>query len=570
MVELDPITLEVLWNRLVAIADEQAQTLIRTSFSTVIREAEDLSSAIFDRDGNMLAQALTGTPGHVNSLAIAVKHILKKFPLDAYEPGDVIITNDPWITTGHKNDITVATPVFYRGRVEAVCASTGHMPDIGGRIYSADTREIYEEGLGIPIMKLYRAGRPSEDLFTLIAENVRMHEQVIGDINALVTANSVGGAKLGAFLDEFQLGDLTDLSRAILTKSEQAVRRAIEAIPDGVYPYEMWIDGFDAPIKFVLKLTVQGSEVVMDYTGTSPQTHRGINVPWNYTNAYSCFALKAAAYPELPNNDGAFRPVRVIAPEGCILNAKFPAPVSGRHLTGHLLASPVFGALAQAIPHRVVADYATPSVIQLSGVNQRGAHYAFIYLFGGGIGARPHSDGPSTMFFPGNCSNTPLEIVEGTSPVFFLRKELIEDSGGPGRFRGGCGQRLQFKVRSDQPTVFSCMFERVIFPAQGFLGGGAGKPTVITKNEDEKPHPKQHCIIEPGEIVTIDVAGGGGFHDPFTRDPQKVLQDVINHKVSLYSAERHYGVGINRETWTVDVERTKQLRAAARTSAVAI
>ncbi|MBE0701580.1 MAG: hydantoinase B/oxoprolinase family protein, partial [Afipia sp.] len=325
---IDSILLEVLWNRLLSIVDEQAAALMHSSFTTVVREAGDLSAGVFDVQGSMLAQAVTGTPGHINTMANCVRnHVVPRFPIDMLQPGDTLITNDPWAASGHLFDLTVVTPVFYQGRGVAWFASTCHAVDIGGLTIGGDATEVFEEGLAIPLMKLFKAGKPNDDLFDILRANVRVPDQVVGDLYAQEAGNSVGARKLIEMLDEYHLPDLDELSPLILDRTETALRDAIEKIPNGVYRSSVVVDGFDDPITIQCAVTINDRDVAVDYSGTSPQIKRGINVVMNYTHAYTTYTLMCAIAPNIPNNEGAFRPIAVSAPDGCILNCRRPAPV---------------------------------------------------------------------------------------------------------------------------------------------------------------------------------------------------------------------------------------------------
>lgn len=562
MEEFDPIMLEVLWNRLVSIVNEQAAALIRASFTTIVRETEDLSAGIFDKEGNMVVQAVTGTPGHINTMATGVKHFLKRFPPSKLEPGDVLITNDPWLVSGHKHDITIVTPIYYGEEIEAYAASTCHVEDIGGRVLSADAPDVFEEGLEIPVMKLFKAGNPNEDLFEIIESNVRVPLPVLGDIHAQVAANEVSRKKIVEFLKEYKFKSLLALSHKIMSLSEDATRKAFSAIPEGEYSNEVYLDGFDEPIIIAVTLKVRGSSVLADYTGTSPQSNRGINVVFNYTHAYTTYPIKTALCPELPNNDGSFRPIKVYAPEGCVLNAKFPAPVAGRHLTGHFAAFAVYGALAKIAPDRVNAESSILGLTQFDGVTDDADIFVKNYFCTGGMGARPNKDGLSAVGFPTNIANAPIEVTENTSPLFFTRKELISDSGGPGKYRGGLAQRVGIKIMSKYPAVFSCLYERTKFPARGYCGGLSGRKADVILNEADHPHPKKKCPIKPGDEVWIELAGGGGFYPPQERDPEMVLRDLLNGFISLEAAANIYKVKIDPSTMKIDWAATEALRCA--------
>ncbi len=562
MSDFDPILLEVLWNRLISIVNEQAAALINTSFTTVVREAGDLSAAVFDAQGRMLAQAVTGTPGHINPMPAAIRRFMQVHPLHTLDPGDTLITNNPWFTAGHLNDLTVATPVFHRDKPVGMFGNICHAMDIGGRIFGADSREVYEEGLHLPILKLFRKGEPNEDLFALIRANVRTPDAVVGDLYAQVTANEVGARKLIEFLDDYGLPDLEDLSEAIITRSEAATRRAIQAVPDGVYRYRLDTDGFDEPITIPIAVTVRGSDLEVDYTGASPQCGWGINVVYNYTQAYTVYPLKCAISPDIPNNEGSFRPIRVHAPEGCILNCAHPAAVGARHLVGHFLSMAVFGALAQVIPEQVTAEGSAGLWnTEMDGVDLRGEPFAYIFFSAGGMGARPSKDGLSATAFPSGITGVPAEIIENVSPILMWRRELRQDSGGPGKWRGGLGQTMTLEVRGPRPAVHSCMYDRVRFPARGFEGGLSGAPGQLILSDGAHPHPKRKYEIQPGQRVTLHLPGGGGFYPPTKRDPDLVLQDVIDGRVSPQQARDVYGVAIDLALRAVDEAETRRLRA---------
>ncbi|MDP6037828.1 MAG: hydantoinase B/oxoprolinase family protein, partial [Candidatus Latescibacteria bacterium] len=458
---IDAVELEVLWNRLISIVNEQAAALVHASFTTVVREAGDLSAGVFDRAGNMLAQAVTGTPGHINTMANCVRHFVKLYPIDSLEPGDSLLTNDPWLASGHLHDITVVTPVFYKGRGVGWFANTCHAMDIGGRTLGAGARQVFEEGLHIPIMKLFREGEINEDLIEIVRANVRVPDQVVGDLYAQQAGNDVGAEKLIQALQVYGLDDLEGLSPLILDRSEETTREAIEKIANGVYFDEVEIDGYDEPLIIRAKVTVKDRELSVDYSGTSAQVDRGINVVYNYTHAYTTYPLKCAISPHIPNNEGSFRPIEVIAPEGCILNAQFPCAVGARHLVGHFLSQPLLGALAQAIPDRVIADGSAGLWnTQLEGVDRNGERFAYIFFSAGGMGGRYNDDGLSATAFPSGIKGVPAEAIESVSPVIMHRRSLIPDSGGAGTFRGGLGQEMMLSVDSDVPALHSCMYDR--------------------------------------------------------------------------------------------------------------
>ncbi len=544
---LDAIVLDIFWNRLISICNEQAAALMRTSFTTIVRESEDLSAGVFDPAGNMIAQSVTGTPGHINSMATCMRHFLARYPLHALEPGDVLITNDPWFTSGQLHDLTIVTPVFQAARVVAFFGNTCHAADIGGRGLSADAREIYEEGLYLPILKLYNAGVPNDDVFRIIRANVRSPQMVLGDIHAQVSCNEVGGRRLLEFMNEFGFESIEPLAAEILTRSERAMRDAIARIPDGTYVGETWSDGFadDGPIRVVCAVTVSGSDLFVDYTGSSGASRLGINVVMNYTTAYTTFGIKAAISPDVPNNEGSFRPVKVTAPEGCILNAQRPSPLAARHVVGHLTPIALFGALAQVVPTCVMAEGSASVVVtQTRGFDAKGRPFTFFQTSAGGTGARSSKDGLDNTGFPSGVAGVPAEIIEVLSPLVLHERSLRTDSGGAGRFRGGLGQRMRFSIRSDAPWSMAALFDRTRFAPRGYCGGGYGARSEFILADGTQPDPKIQHTLPPDGGVTMALAGGGGFWSPLERDPDAVLRDVVNEKVSIAGARSEYGVVI--------------------------
>ena len=544
MQTLDPITLEVLWNRLLSVVNEQQVTLIRTAFSTVVRESQDLACGVFDTRGYMIAQSLTGTPGHINAMATGVRHFLQAYPPETLQPGDVLITNDPWQTAGQINDMTVLTPVFKDARLIAYFASTCHAPDIGGHIFSGEAREVYEEGLRIPITKLFLRDEPNAELFKIIRANVRTPNETIGDLYAQTSSNAVGARELLHFMDEFGLDSIDPLANEIITRSERAMRQAIRALPNGRYENESWSDGYDEPIRVKVAVTVEDEDLYIDFAGSSPQSSRGINVVLNYTHAYASFAIKAAVSPEIPHNEGAFRPVHVTAPPGCILNCLEPAAVASRHSIGHFLPGVIFGALAPAMPGKLMACGADPIWISVWQGKWPVSQETFTFsLFQcGGTGARATKDGLHTTGFPSGVAGVPAEILESLTPLIQHRRELRTDSGGPGMYRGGLGQWTEVSYRGEASWGVSALVDRTRFPATGLEGGKSGASGEFLVNNTIRPQPKAFIPLVPSDRVQLNPAGGGGYGDPFRRPLELVLNDVINGYVSLEAADRHYGV----------------------------
>lgn len=539
--KLDPVVLGILWSRLVGVTNEQAAALIRTSFTPIVRESGDLSAALFDVRGRMLAQAVTGTPGHINSLATSMHHFLAAFAPEQLAPGDVLITNDPWLTSGQLNDLSVVTPAFRGDQLIGFFGNTCHALDIGGRGLSADASEVFEEGLLIPMTKLYDAGEPNHELLRILQANVRAPLEVLGDVHAQVAGNQVGVDRLVSYLDEFGMSDLNDLGDEIVERSEVTLRAAISELPDGTYEKTIHTDGLDDPITIRCCVTIDGDEVTVDYAGSSPQAARGMNVVLNYTAAYTSYALKCAISPEVPHNEGSFRPVTVTAPEGSILNPVRPAAVAARHIIGHFLPHAVFGALVQIIPDRVVAEGS--GNIWLTTIRGRGPNrFVSVMFAAGGMGARPRKDGLSTTSFPSGIATTPAEVVETTSPVVVRRKELRPDSGGPGRYRGGLGQTIELEVRTGEPYAVSVLSDRMRFAAEGYLGGGAGARAAFSTSDGQDRNPKMTQLLEAGVRFVLELPGGGGFYAPAERDRAAVQEDVAEGLVSPEAAQRDYGI----------------------------
>lgn len=541
--ELDQITLDIMWGRLIATVNEQAAALMRSSFTSIVRDAGDLSACVFDRRGRMVAQAVTGSPGHINSMATGMTHIVEAFPVDTLKPGDVIITNDPWITVSQLHDITIATPVFHKGRMVGLFANCCHALDIGGRGLSADARSIFEEGLQIPIMKLHDGGQPVDAVYRLIAANVRTPEEVVGDIHAQIIANEVGARQLRSFLDEFGLDDIEAVSDAVIARTEKAMRAAIAALPNGSHCFGITLDGFGTPIALKARVTIAGDEVTVDYEGSSPGVGLGINVGFNYTVAYTTYGVKCAIAPDVPNNAGSFRPIRTLAPKGSILNAQRPAPVAGRHTIGHFLPSAIMGALSGIMPEKVMAPGADSLWnTHIAGHDARdGAYFSFTWFSTGGTGALQGQDGLSATSYPSGVAGVPAEIIEALTPLVVRRRALRPDSGGAGENRGGLGQVMEIEVRSDRPYLFSGLYERCVHPAPGLHGGKPGALGAVTASNGEDVRPKISRMLPPDTVVTLDIPGGGGFGDPARRSPDAIRNDVLDGYVTAEAALRDYG-----------------------------
>jgi N-methylhydantoinase B len=524
----DPIELELLWRRLISAVDEAAVAMVRTSFSTLVRESYDFSCVITDQDGQSLVQASESIPSFIGTLPETVKHFLRFFPPDKLEPGDVLITNDIWLGTGHLPDITLAKPIFKDGKLIAFSATTAHAPDIGGKIRSPEPREVFEEGLQIPPMKFMAAGRTDETLVTIIRKNVRTPDQTMGDLYAQIVALDVMEDRLRTLMANYGLDDITDLAREIQGRCETAMRAAIRELPDGTYRSELQTDGLlETPITMKLELTIKGDEIFMDFAGTDRQVDRAINCALCYTTAMAMYGVKVCTSPNLPNNEGAFRPIRLSAPEGCIVNPVFPAPGGSRMLIGHYVPMLVFGCLGQIVPERVMAACGSP----MWGMNQSGVRddgkgggkpYANMFFYNGGMGGNTQRDGITCLSWPSNVSSTSIEISEHIAPLRFHHKKLRPDSGGAGRHRGGLGQEILIESRSESPIAVSFLAERTIFPAFGIEGGKDGAPGELHIN-GVKTDPKKQYVLQKGDTVSLGTPGGGGHGDPRQR-PVAALQ----------------------------------------------
>lgn len=564
MSSFDPITLKVLWDKLIYIAEEAGSTLIRTSFSPIVREANDFACALLDANGDSLGQASYAIPSFIGTMPITAKHFLTKFPPSKLHQGDVLLTNDPWLATGHLPDLTVITPIFYRGKFVAMAGTIAHTPDIGGVVGLGLATEVFEEGLRIPPSKIFKDGHPNEELFEIIRSNVRVPEQTVGDIMAMVASNEAAANRLLELLDEFELEDLQELSQEVNGRSEEAMRASIMEMPDGTYEHEAFMDGYEEPIRIKARVTIAGSDISVDFTGSSGQNQRGINSVMNYTYAYTAYPLKCVTNPAIPNNSGCFRPIRVTAPEGSIMNARFPAAVNLRHFTGHMAHTAIFGAMAEAVPDRVMA-YSGSAPLWFPvfmGKGHRGEQFVQFITANGGTGAYPAKDG-EVCSYPSNLSNIPVEMIENYAPIVIEAKEIIPDSAGAGRYRGGWGQRIAVRSRSEEPLRLAINVDRIKHPALGLLGGKAGAAGKVAVNGEALPYSKGVTTLNKGDYVELWYPGGGGLRDAKTRDPELVLNEVMDGLITLPHAEEVYGVAIKGDhpDMAVDIKKTKELRS---------
>ncbi len=528
----DPLMITMQWAKLQSIVDEASATLLRTAFSRIVTEANDYSCALFDADGDMIIQSTQGLTSFTGVLAIAIKHFLRSFPVAEIDPGDVLIMNDPWLGASQVNDMHVVTPIFHQRKLVAYAANISHCPDVGGRILSGDSREVFEEGIRLPMSKLFRRGKPNEELLRIFLNNVRVPDIVRGDLMAQWSSNVTMERGVLGMLREYRLSSLADVSHEILRRSETAMRAGIREIPDGTYESDIETDGFDEPLRIRTKVIVRGDRIDVDFAGTSSQTPTGINCCWNYTYAETVFPLICLVRPATPVNGGCLRPLSVTAPEGSVLNPRFPAAVGARAMASMFLPAAVFRALAPAVPDRVIADPAAPTWIPTcSGVNQYGKPFADIIFMNGGLGARATKDGINVVGFPANISSTPIEIFENEKPVLIHEKQLVAGTGGRGKYRGGCGQRFSMTSYSERPITFAMRGDRVDHPALGLFGGEAGAPGAVSVNQ--RPiHSKRTILLNNGDVLALQTPGGGGFGSPAERAAVAREADLRNEYVA--------------------------------------
>ena len=550
MTKHSKVAYQVMWNRLISVVEEQAQALVRTAFSTSVREAGDLSAGVYDVQGQMLAQAVTGTPGHVNAMADAVAHFIRRIGRDNIHDGDVYITNDPWEGTGHLHDITMVTPSFHKGALVGFFACTAHIVDIGGRGFGADAASVYEEGLYIPIMKFADRGTVDETLTRIIRGNVREPDQLIGDIYALATCNEIGHRRLIDMMQEFDLSDLNGIADFILDNSRRATIERIAALPQTSADGEITMDGFDRPITLKVKVSIEGDKIVSDFTGSSGLDKKGINCPLVYAKAYACYALKVAIAPEIPNNAASLAPFEIAAPENSIVNALHPAPVALRHIVGHFVPDAVFNAFDKIVPGLVPAEGAgclcnfqvslrprtdapapEPPELNVSTSLRRAC-----------AGARPEHDGLNATAFPSGGMTMPIEATEHAGPVIIWRKELRPDSGGAGKTRGGLGQYREVGEQEGHEVDIQAMFDRVDHPALGRRGGSAGAPTTIAQDDGTAMNGKGKQFVAHGRRVVMAFPGGAGYGDPSERSIELVKRDLARGYISAETAAEDYNL----------------------------
>jgi N-methylhydantoinase B len=541
MSEYDPVSLKILWDRLVAIADEIVLSLVRSAFSINVREGYDLSCVLFDANGASLAQGTFSVPTFTGTAPQTLQHMLKRFPPETLRPGDAILTNDSWMGTGHLYDVNVMRPVFRGDVLVGYTMAISHLPDIGGLGFSSVQTEMYEEGLNIPLCKISREGKLNDELIELIRANVRVPDEVIGDLMANLTCTEVGARSLLEFMEEYGVTDLAPLSSAIRDQSERAMRDRIRQIPDGIYPNTIQIEGMDEPITLSVTATVADDTISIDFTGTGGPVEAAINVPFCYSKALAWYSVKCLTIPHLPNNEGAVRPIQVSAPDGCILNVRKPHATGGRHSVGHFVVPLILGALASALPDKVIADVAMQDVFNVQGRHRDGPEISSLFFLSGGFGAAQGKDGRSTLPAPSNMQVVPSEVWENLTSITIEQRRLIPDSGGAGTSRGGLGQDVHFRNDTGNPLKISFLGQRTRFAAKGFHGGGDGRLREYLVNG--KPvNPKGRYTLAPGEGFSVREAGGGGFGPAKERELDAVLADLDEGFITPDAARQVYGV----------------------------
>lgn len=558
--QIDPISLEIYWNRLITITDEVDHALVRTSFSTIVGETRDFACIILDRQGRSLAQSPFSSPAFTCMLPNTTKTMLAEYPVETLKEGDVLLTNDPWIGSGHLPDFNIVMPLFYKGEVVGFFGTAAHIADIGGRLDFFDARDVYEEGFRIPPTKLYKAGEPNEDVIRLLRANVRVPDSVMGDVRAIMGAHQIGIERVQEFLAEYDLPNLDGIAEEILNRSEQAMRNAIAELPDGSYAYRVQGDGYREPVTINIVVHIKGSEIHVDFTGSSQQFRdASINCVLNCTYADTLYPLKSALLPNLPNNEGLFRPISIHAPEGTVFNTTFPSPVKSRSKTTFNLNTAIFGALANAIPQKVQAGSGSFWALTATGMDEDNSPFSLHFLPNGGKGAVEGMDGLPTIAFPYNGTATPTEIMENSSPILMSKKALIPNSGGAGKQQGGSGQEIVLTSMSKRPVVMSLRPDKRLFAPPGLRGGGAGARGSFLINDKEAP--VEPVSFSEGDTLVMRLPGGGGFGSPLERAAELVANDVVDGRITMEEARNRYGVVMDADL-ALDAGATEALRSS--------
>ena len=573
--QLDPVTIQILWNRLITIVDEAATGLMRTAYTPSVKEYHDFCCALFDANAQMLSHSTVTTAGFLGIVPEVMKNFLAKHPPETLKPGDAIITNDPWIASGHLIDVSIASPIFHKDKIVGYTLCIVHHLDMGGRMSTLESKDMYEEGLKIPILKLFESGKLNETIFEFMKANIRVPDKVLGDIRAQLVANNVCNRGLKALLSEYNLDGLEELGAEVIQRTEESLKRKIQALPDGSYRNDVQlpkIPGCDDKIEIKTLVTVAGEEITIDYSGSSGEVRAAVNCSYNMTRSYTAYPIKLALDPYIPNNDGGLRPIKVIAPEGTIVNSRPPAATWGRTMISHLFPEIIFAAMENIIPKNILASNggSPANEVYLHGHNPDGRSFLAIAQHSGGFGASAVYDGYSCLCFPNNTRNIPIEVTENEARMYYIKKELKMDSGGPGRNRGGLGQEVEFCIldggtdgsRDVEGSVrLSGRSEDGSFPVFGRKGGGNGRGSGMWINDKVVEH-GIYRRLEPNDRVKFIISGGGGYGSPYLREPTRVLSDVEQGYLSIESAKNDYGVVINITRMEIDFEATKILRGS--------
>lgn len=547
--KFDAVSIGIYWDRLIAITNEIMSSLVRTSFSTNVRESYDLSCMLFDKRGRLLAQGSYSVPSFTGTAPATLAHMLNRFPADSLRPGDVVITNDPWMGTGHIYDINMMRPIFLDDRLIGFSFSITHLPDIGGLGFSATAREVFEEGLRLPVCKLVEEGKPDQKLLELIASNVRTPDETLGDLHGNIACNETGERLLLEFMREAGLKELDGIADAIISSSEHAIREKIRAIPDGRYTSTFDFEGVENPVKLACAIDIKDDQIEVDFEGTSSAVDIGINVPLTYAKAFAVYTIKCITVPELPNNLGCVLPVQVKAPDDCILNPLPPRPTGGRHILGHCVTPLLMGALVDAVPDEIQADSGMLNLVNVQGTSDRGRKISSIFFACGGYGALEGVDGKETLPSPTNMTGVPIEIWEEMTGMTVERKALLPDTGGAGRTRGGPGQEIVLRNTTQHQLTLSCLAGVTEFRPRGFLGGQAGTLRRYEINGNVV-HPKGRHQLNPGDVFRIVEPGGGGFGPPSERPVEALLRDVEKGIATIEGVARDYGINLDSDKAT--------------------
>lgn len=557
--KLDAVELEIQWQRLIFLLAEAALTVIRTSFSKIVSEGGDFGCLLYDREGRMIAQD-AGVSSKLASSPRTLEVLLRKYPPDRLRAGDVMITNDPWLCCGHLYDITVIKPLFYGGRLVGFGECFAHVPDVGGS-KNNDSREVYEEGICLPVVRLLTEGRDNEEIWDVIRSNVRVPGQFEGDIRAFIAALELIERRVSAFLDQYRIPDLQQLADQIISRSEQATRASIRKnIAQGVYTNRMVLDGVDSehPLTIQVAITVEGDSITVDYTGTSPQSEKAINSTEVYAYTLTLYSVRCLVSPSIPYNNGLFIPIRMKVPSASILNARHPAPVRMKGSTGMFIPLAIFGAMAKVIPDRVIAESANKCILRCFATADDGRVLTETTHVMGGMGARHSKDGVACMAFPSAGAETPIEMLENSLPITILHKRLVADSGGPGRYRGGMGQEIAIRAETRAPMTILVQNQKVHTPTAGYAGGRPGGGGMNRLNGQVLPG-KTTVTLGREDVLEVRLAGGGGMFDPLERPVEAVLSDIADGLVTSDGAKRDYGVAIP-DSGALDRAATNQLR----------